>query len=281
MQWTIEKIFCLKILWNKLFLDCSVKVQKKIQFQHISQQESDFFFFFFFFWSRTLRFMSLVKIVGQRVPQHLVLQQQFELQKCCGADKRVDSANDLRVMRVSIGVSQRQWRETKGEITDTTKGTFLFAGITNVYVNVRGGCMWSSARMGYVVSWYGRVVVVCSRTFDEGSWCRSSRGDTARCLMLVSWDRSVVGKSMSRFWHFVGMVESWLLARNSESLRGLVVAMLGQSVTASRYVDWMLCYRSVVVGSYGFAVPDSCTGVSFTVAMALSRQIAVRAYRLQ
>ena len=64
----------------------------------------------------------------------------------------------------------------------------VIAGITNVYVNVSGGCMWSSARMGYVVSWYGRVVVVVvrSRTFDEGSWRRSSRGDTARCLMLVS-----------------------------------------------------------------------------------------------
>ena len=84
--------------------------------------------------------------------------------------------------------SQRQWRKTEGEITDTTKVTILFAGITNVYVNVRGGCMWSSARMDYVVSWYGRivVVVVCSRTFDEGSWRGSSRGDTARCLMLVS-----------------------------------------------------------------------------------------------
>ena len=35
---------------------------------------------------------------------------------------------------------------------------------------------------------------------------------------------------------------------NSESLRGLVVAMLGQSVTASRYVDWMLHCWSVVVG---------------------------------
>ena len=48
--------------------------------------------------------------------------------------------------------------------------------------------MWSSAGMGYVISWYDRVVVVAvrSRTFDEGSWCRSSRGDTARCLMLVS-----------------------------------------------------------------------------------------------
>ena len=46
--------------------------------------------------------------------------------------------------------------------------------------------MWSSARMGYVVSWYGRVVVVRSRTFDKGSWRRSSRGDTGGCLMLVS-----------------------------------------------------------------------------------------------
>ena len=179
---------------------------------------------------------------------------------------------------------QRQWRKIKGEKTDTTKVMILFAWITNVYVNVRGGCMWSSARMGYVDSWCGRVVDVRSWTFDESSWRRSSRGDTARCLMLVgslneagwslraaevgrvvesswmvvagSWDRSgrwmqldgrcgqlrsvgrsVVGKSMSRFWHFVGMVELWLLARNSESLRGLVVAMLGQSVTASRYVD--------------------------------------------
>ncbi len=42
--------------------------------------------------------------------------------------------------------------------------------------------------MGYVVSGYGRVVavVVRSRSFDEGSWRRSSRGDTAGCLMLVS-----------------------------------------------------------------------------------------------
>ena len=58
------------------------------------------------------------------------------------------------------------------------------------------------------------------------------------------------------------MVESWLLARNSESLRGLVVAMLGQSVTASRYVDCI-------------------AGASWSVAMALSCQIAVRAYRLR
>ena len=49
----------------------------------------------------------------------------------------------------------------------------FIAGITNVYVNVRGGCMWSSAR----------------------------------------------------------------IVRNSESLHGLDAALLGQSVTASRYVD--------------------------------------------
>ena len=50
--------------------------------------------------------------------------------------------------------------------------------------------------------------------------------------------------------------------RNSESLRGLDAALLGQSVTASRYVDCI-------------------AGVSWSVAMALSYQIAVRAYRLQ
>ena len=33
------------------------------------------------------------------------------------------------------------------------------------------------------------------------------------------------------------MVELWLLARNSESLRGLDAALLGKSVTTSRYVD--------------------------------------------
>ena len=30
--------------------------------------------------------------------------------------------------------------EIEGEIIDTTKVTILFAGITNVYVNVRGSC---------------------------------------------------------------------------------------------------------------------------------------------
>ena len=146
------------------------------------------------------------------------------------------------------------------------KVTILLPELQTCNVNVHGGRMWSSAKMGYVVSWYGRVVDVRSWTFDEGSWRRSSCGDTARCLMLVSWDRSrcgmqldghsrkpksVVGKSMSWFWHFIGLIRGmsiWLLAHNSGSLHGLVVAMLEQSVTASRYVDWMRHCRSVVVG---------------------------------
>ena len=40
--------------------------------------------------------------------------------------------------------------------------------------------------MGNDDSWYDRVVDVRSWTFDEGSWCRSSRGDTARYLMRVA-----------------------------------------------------------------------------------------------
>ena len=40
--------------------------------------------------------------------------------------------------------------------------------------------------MGYVVSWYGRVVDVRSWTFDEGSWRRSSRGDTAGCHVALA-----------------------------------------------------------------------------------------------
>ena len=59
-----------------------------------------------------------------------------------------------------------------------------------------------------------------------------------------------------------GCCRFWLLARNSESLRGLDAALLGQSVTASRYVDCI-------------------AGESWSAAMALSCQIAVRAYRRQ
>ena len=41
-----------------------------------------------------------------------------------------------------------------------------------------------SLQLGWVTSL--AVVDVRSWTFDEGSWRRSSRGDTAGCLMLVS-----------------------------------------------------------------------------------------------
>ena len=44
-----------------------------------------------------------------------------------------------------------------------------------------------SLQLGWVTSLAG-IVALYSRswTFDEGSWRRSSRGDTAGCLMLVS-----------------------------------------------------------------------------------------------
>ena len=104
--------------------------------------------------------------------------------------------------------------------------------------------------MGYVVSWYSRVVDVRSWTFDEGSWRRSSRGDTAgwfgwvvgyRWIVVAgSWGRSRLVDQYSRLWRYVGLtkgVSIRLLAhtvgrtwarcssgrtvRNSESLRGL------------------------------------------------------------
>ena len=77
-------------------------------------------------------------------------------------------------------------KEDKRRDNRYNKSDDFIAGITNVYVSVRGGCMWSSARMGYVDTWYGQVVDVRSWTFDEGSWRKSSRGDTARRLMRVS-----------------------------------------------------------------------------------------------
>ena len=107
---------------------------------------------------------------------------------CCGADKRVDSANKFKgfyahecMLRQPETMEEDRRRDNRYNKSDD-----FIAGITNVYVNVRGSCMWSSARMGYVDSWCGRVVVVRSWTFDESSWRRSSRGDTARCLMRVS-----------------------------------------------------------------------------------------------
>ena len=122
--------------------------------------------------------------------------------------------------------------------------------------------------MGYVHSWYGRVVDVRSWMFDEGSWRGSTRGDTARSLMRVtvswvvecswtiiagSWGRSnrwkqlddrcgklmsvEFGKLMSRFWQYVGLTGVGCPSGCSpvqRVVRGLVVAMLGQSITASR-----------------------------------------------
>ena len=82
--------------------------------------------------------------------------------------------------------------EDKRRDNGYNKSDVFISGIRNVYVNVRGGCMWPSARMGYVVSWYGRVVDVRSRTFDEGSRRRSSRGDTAGCLTFRGYGRVVV-----------------------------------------------------------------------------------------
>ena len=40
-------------------------------------------------------------------------------------------------------------------------------------------------------NWYDRVVDVRSWMFDEGSWRRSSREDTARCLIRVAVGRVV------------------------------------------------------------------------------------------
>ena len=60
---------------------------------------------------------------------------------CCGADTRVDSANEFKgFIRVRMVTARDMEGETEGGLTDTTKVTILFAGITNVYVNVRGGC---------------------------------------------------------------------------------------------------------------------------------------------
>ena len=75
----------------------------------------------------------------------------------------------------------------KGKITDATKMT-IYCRNYKCVCKVCGSCVWS--RMGFGDSWYDRVVVVHSWTFDKGSWHRSSHGDTARCLMRVSWDRS-------------------------------------------------------------------------------------------
>ena len=150
----------------------------------------------------------------------------------------------------------------KGKVTDTTKVT-IYCQIYKRVRKVRGGCIWSSARSvmsiaRMVESW------MCAWTIVAGSCGRSSRWMQLddRCGKLRSVE-SLVNRCPG-FWQYVGLtggVSIWLLARtasrrwarccnaravrNSESLRGLDAALLGQSVTASRYVDWMLhCWGS-------------------------------------
>ena len=85
---------------------------------------------------------------------------QFDLRwLCCGVDKCAGSANNfkriyMRVRMCVVTARDNEGRQKDG-ITDTTNVKILFAGITNVYVNVRGGCMWSSAR--WVTSLAGMV----------------------------------------------------------------------------------------------------------------------------
>ena len=73
----------------------------------------------------------------------------------------------------------------KSEVTDTTKVT-IYCQIYKRVCKVRGGCIWFFSSMGYVDSWYGQVIDVRSWMFNAGGWCRSSHGDTARCLMWVA-----------------------------------------------------------------------------------------------
>ena len=44
---------------------------------------------------------------------------------CCGADKSVDSANNLSVMRVSSVTAKDNEGDKEAKITDTTKVTIL------------------------------------------------------------------------------------------------------------------------------------------------------------
>ena len=94
---------------------------------------------------------------------------------CCGADKHVDPENVLSLMCVSSD-SQRQWREQRRGNRYNKSDDLLSELQTCV--------------MDDVDSWYGRVIDVRSWMFDEGGCRRSSRGDTARCLMQVSWGQS-------------------------------------------------------------------------------------------
>ena len=122
----------------------------------------------------------------------------------------------------------------------------------------------------------GRVVE-CGWMIVAGSWGRSSRWLLA-CTASRTWlVVAMLGQSVTAS-RYVGQMYNASVVCNSKSLCGLDAALLGQSVTASRYVDciagapWSVDRCWPLYGSYGFVAPNSCAGVSFTVAMALSRQ---------
>ena len=56
-------------------------------------------------------------------------------------------------------------------------------------------------------------------------------------------------------------------------------SIAGGSWSVAMALSCQLAVRRIVDGSYSFVVPISCAGVSFTVAMALSYHRAVQAYR--
>ena len=70
--------------------------------------------------------------------------------------------------------------------------------------------------------------------------------------------------------------EPWL--RFCQALRCM---QSSERIDEARALSCPYLCRRIVDGSYGFVVPDNCVGVSFTVVIALSCQIAVRAYRLR
>ena len=90
-------------------------------------------------------------------------------------------------------------------------------------------------------------VVVCSWMIIARSWGRSShwlqlvdhRGKPRLVKSLNAAGRSLWAAEVGRVV---------LVASRYSELSWLVVAMLGQSITASHYVDWMLSCWSIVVG---------------------------------
>ena len=61
-----QKIFCVNSYYEtKSFKIVQARYRKKVQFQHISKQESNF--------QIGLKLMALVKIIGQWVPHHFGL----------------------------------------------------------------------------------------------------------------------------------------------------------------------------------------------------------------